>query len=500
MDVTRVVPRAGFVVAAAMMLALATASAASAQSTVGKNAGGNGIVYTDPGSNVDDVFLEWAHNPSTDTDEHAIGFTGGAAPISNGTGCSDAGALIFCGSTMQSLVATLGGEDDRLDLTQVPPANALPTTVTGGSGNDRVLGGALADDVGGGSGNDPLVGLTSGDRFRGQDGTDTLDLSGSASGFTVTLDDVPNDGPGTGGSANVGSDVEVVLGGTGNDDLTGGLAAQTLDGGGGDDVIEGGAGADVLRGGPGGDTILAQDDVVDVIGCGDGDDTVFADWNDTVAPGCETVTRSARDDDGDGSPAGVDCNDTNPDVRPGRGDIPGNGIDDDCAGGDAVVDADGDGAGAAVDCDDKNAARFPGATEVPENGVDEDCDGRDGEFPTVAATVASGWKVFAGYTKLTTLKVKGAPAGAKVRVSCKGGKKKGCPFKQRTSTANAKGKASLAKRFKGRKLKPGVVIEVRISVPSAIAKVLRIRIRDEKAPKRTTLCLPPGAKKPGGCG
>ena len=66
MDVTRVVPRAGFVVAVAMVLALATASAASAQSTVGKNAGGNGIVYTDPGANVDQVFLDWAQNSSTD--------------------------------------------------------------------------------------------------------------------------------------------------------------------------------------------------------------------------------------------------------------------------------------------------------------------------------------------------------------------------------------------------------------------------------------------------
>ena len=325
-------------------------------------------------------------------------------------------------------------------------------------------------------------------------------MTALASGSTITLDGVPNDGPGTGGSANIGIDVEVLLGGAGLDDFTGGVGTETLDGGGGDDIIEGGAGADQLRGGPGGDTILAQDGFVDAIGCGDGTDAVFADWNDAVAPGCETITRAARDDDGDGSPAGVDCDDTNPNVKPGGGDIPGNGLDEDCAGGDAVVDADGDGAGAAVDCDDKSAARFPGATEIPENGVDENCDGRDGAFPMVAATVASGWKVFARYTKLTSLKVKGAPAGAKVRITCKGGKKKGCPFKKKTSTVNAKGKASLTKRFKGRKLKPGAVIEVRISAPSAIAKVLRITIRNKKAPKRVTLCLPPGATKPGGCG
>jgi hypothetical protein len=500
MDVTRVVPRAGFVVAVAMVLALATASAASAQSSeVDKDGTEHRIVYTDPASNTDDIYLGW--EMGGDQDEHVIGVNGGDNPIDGGSGCGGGPPVFFCGTDMLSLAATLGGDNDVLDLRPASTeGHPLPSAIAGGSGDDIVYGGAAVDDVGGGTGNDKLVGLTAGDEFRGQDGTDTLDVTAPAAGFTITLDDVPDDGTGAGGSANIGSDVEVLLGGTGSDDFSGGVGAETLDGGGGDDILEGGAGADQLRGGPGADTILAQDRAVDVIGCGDGTDAVFADWNDTVAPGCETVTRAARDDDGDGSPSGVDCNDANPAVKPGGGDIPGNGLDEDCAGGDAVVDADGDGAGVAVDCDDRNAARFPGATEIPANGVDDDCDGRDGAFPEVAATVSSGWKVFARYTKLTSLKVKGAPAGAKVRVSCKGGKKKGCPFKKKTSTVDAKGKASLTKRFKGRKLKPGAVIEVRISAPSAIAKVLRIRIRDDKAPKRVTLCLPPGADKPSDCG
>ena len=117
MDVTRVVPRAGFVVAVSMVLALATASAASAQSTVGKNAGGNGIVYTDPGSNVDRIELSWLNNTSTDTFEHAItSVAGGTPPVSAGTGCGGGPPSFFCGSTMASLVATLGGGDDALDL------------------------------------------------------------------------------------------------------------------------------------------------------------------------------------------------------------------------------------------------------------------------------------------------------------------------------------------------------------------------------------------------
>ena len=152
MDVTRVVPRAGFVVAVSMVLALATASAASAQSTVGKNAGGNGIVYTDPASNVDRIELSWLNNTSTDTFEHAItSVAGGTAPVSAGTGCGGGPPSFFCGSTMASLVATLGGGDDALDLRPASTAgHALPTTVTGGSGDDTVQGGSAADDVGGG--------------------------------------------------------------------------------------------------------------------------------------------------------------------------------------------------------------------------------------------------------------------------------------------------------------------------------------------------------------
>jgi len=502
MDVTRVVPKAGFVVAIAMVLALATASAAAAQSTVGKNAAGNGIVYTDPGANTDRITLDWLDNTSTDTFEHAIVSVAGAPPVSAGTGCGGGPATFFCGATMQSLTATLGGGDDALDLRNASDkGHAIPSAITGGSGADTVLGGTAAEDFGGGSGDDTFIGaLSPGDEFRGQDGSDTLDLSNESGGFTVTLDGVRDDGPGSGGSANVQLDVERAFGGPGTDDFTGGVAAETLHGGGGADILEGGAGADQLTGADGGDTLLARDDFVDGVTCGAGDDTVFADWNDVVAADCESVTRAPRDDDGDGSPRGVDCDDANPAVRPGGGDVPGNGLDEDCNGGDAIIDADGDGAGAAVDCDDANRARFPGAAEVPENGVDENCDGRDGAFPTVAATVASGWKVFARYTKLTSLKVKGAPAGAKVRVSCKGGRKQGCSFRKKSVRANAKGAVSLTKRFKGARLKPGAIVEVRISVPAAVAKVLRIRIRAKQAPKRTTLCLRPGAKKPGGCG
>jgi hypothetical protein len=53
-----------------------------------------------------------------------------------------------------------------------------------------------------------------------------------------------------------------------------------------------------------------------------------------------TLLRKVSDRDGDGYSAlfgGPDCDDDNPDIHPGAVDIPGNGIDENCVGGDAAV-------------------------------------------------------------------------------------------------------------------------------------------------------------------
>ncbi len=144
------------------------------------------------------------------------------------------------------------------------------------------------------------------------------------------------------------------------------------------------------------------------------------------------------DQDGDGWPHELDCDDHDETIFPAADDIPGDGIDQDCSGSDArevgfggmggmiseppgdgdgdfVGDGDGDGATGGVpgvggspivrgvdadgdgfaafpegeDCDDDRLAIYPGAPEIPLNGVDENCDGSDlvgGEqliFPTV---------------------------------------------------------------------------------------------------------------------
>ncbi|MEZ4462963.1 MAG: putative metal-binding motif-containing protein [bacterium] len=84
---------------------------------------------------------------------------------------------------------------------------------------------------------------------------------------------------------------------------------------------------------------------------------------------------------------GADCDDQNPEVNPGVGERCGNGRDDDCAGGDVPclancadrdLDGFGDGAGCrGEDCDDTTAAVNPWQSEICGDGIDQDCRGGD---------------------------------------------------------------------------------------------------------------------------
>jgi VCBS repeat-containing protein len=100
--------------------------------------------------------------------------------------------------------------------------------ITGGAGDDSLVGGSGSDILLGGSGDDAL---------NGGAGTDIL-LGGNG-------DDVLNGGAGT----------DILYGGNGSDTLNGGSGSDLLDGGNGNDVLNGGTGNDVLNGGNGNDTL-----------------------------------------------------------------------------------------------------------------------------------------------------------------------------------------------------------------------------------------------------
>ncbi|MCW3022771.1 MAG: hypothetical protein JWR30_2093 [Conexibacter sp.] len=227
-------------------------------------------------------------------------------------------------------------------------------TLDGGDGDDELIGYSGADHLQGGPGNDNLSPdgheEPGTDTVDGGPGVDTIDgdyssrfaVSGAPNPLSFTLgggaddgrsgenDDIQNierlivsDAGTFVGSDNpeyikMGQVVDngVLIGNGGDDELRGAGGADKLDGGPGNDKLDGGYGDDVITGGPGkdtisgdlaggdcgpiwchlpygNDTIYAQDGEVDSISCGIGEDVVYADAADVVAPGCETINRGA---------------------------------------------------------------------------------------------------------------------------------------------------------------------------------------------------------------
>jgi len=97
-------------------------------------------------------------------------------------------------------------------------------------------------------------------------------------------------------------------------------------------------------------------------------------------PGADPCNRPGDpDNDGDGYPISVDCDDGDPAINPGAAEVCGNSVDEDCS---RVADPcppppedqDGDGSPLGTDCDDTNPDRYPEHPETECDGIDNDCD------------------------------------------------------------------------------------------------------------------------------
>ncbi len=130
---------------------------------------------------------------------------------------------------------------------------SLPATLSGGASNDVLYGGPLGDTLNGGDANDTLVPGKGADRLNGGNGNDYADYGTRTAALTLSIDGVANDGE-AGEGDNLGTDVEALIGGSGNDRLVGSDAANSLWGQDGDDTVDGRAGGDWLNGGAGFDT------------------------------------------------------------------------------------------------------------------------------------------------------------------------------------------------------------------------------------------------------
>ena len=134
----------------------------------------------------------------------------------------------------------------------------------GRGGDDRLVGGAGPDLLRGGDGDDATLGGLGDDSFtsdagsdtiRGGDGSDQMDYLIRAAAVDVTLDDQRNDGD-PGERDDVGSDIELLRGGAGNDRLVGTDGPDELDGSTGTNVIDARRGDDVVDASAGGGTAL----------------------------------------------------------------------------------------------------------------------------------------------------------------------------------------------------------------------------------------------------
>jgi Ca2+-binding RTX toxin-like protein len=131
-------------------------------------------------------------------------------------------------------------------------------SLSGGSGDDDLVGDGFANSIGGGNGNDTLRGDGGNDVLNGGNGIDTADYRYAAAALGISL---------SGGNATVtvaAGDVdqlwsiENLLGGSGDDTLIGDAARNFLSGAGGNDTLRGGADNDTLRGGAGDDLLDGQ--------------------------------------------------------------------------------------------------------------------------------------------------------------------------------------------------------------------------------------------------
>jgi Ca2+-binding RTX toxin-like protein len=416
----------------------------------------------------------------------------GAVAVDLGTGSGGTAGAIDALSSFEAVIGSAG--------TDTVTGTAAAESFDLGPGDDVVFAGAGNDGVLGGPGNDVMRGGPGADTLNGEAGSDTVlyDERSAGEPVTVTLASVGDDGaPGENDSL---LSIEAVSGGAGNDVLSGDDGPNTLNGNGGNDSIAGLDGPDVLHGGEGrdivsgdlgsdalfgdggDDSLLAFDNIADTLDCGDGgDDDAQIDGLDH-ADNCEFRRRldvlPPADFDGDGVIEGTDCNDRDPNIKPGAKDPPG-------------------------------------------DGVDQNCDGKDSATPVLAAAlrIASAVLPRRGGTQVAALEVlppppsgTKLPAGTQVIVTCKatpqsrrvkGKNRPRCLFSRKTKKLGSSKKIVLSTFF-ALKRKPvtlpiGTRVELTISAPGFISQVVRYTVRRTATPRRQDFCLPPGATAPTAC-
>ncbi len=202
----------------------------------------------------------------------------------------------------------MGDRDDSY-VTSAP----LGGSVNGGDGDDQFVGGDDQDSFYGEAGNDHFTGngganvlfggggndafdqgtVVAPEILIGGDGSDTVVYAQRLNPVFVELDNQLNDGEV--GEGDRDSDIEIVIGGSGADEISAPVSGAWVSGGPGDDILTGAVGSQSLFGAAGNDTITPGEGN-DVASGDDGDDQIFTQYVNYDTPDVDSVMCGAGQD------------------------------------------------------------------------------------------------------------------------------------------------------------------------------------------------------------
>jgi Putative metal-binding motif len=158
-------------------------------------------------------------------------------------------------------------------------------------------------------------------------------------------------------------------------------------------------------------------------------------------------------------------------------------------------DRDGDGVPAPPaggDCDDAKAAVRPGAIEIPGNGVDDDCAGGDAPRAALVRTITvdplTVSQGFARYIRIVRFSLS-VPGGSRISLRCSSSRV--CKRYARTMPAGRRRTVAMP-TMRSRVLRPGQWFEVRVTRPGWKGRYLRYTNRGRRLSLRRA-CIAAGA-------